>query len=445
MFSPDRWVEMMIKHVATLLISLVMVLSFSAGAIALDYTVSPMVGAYLFENNLQWKNGAVYSLGLGANLDEHWSIEGSGDYVETERSGSSAKYDFYSGRIGGLYHFTPLGNVTPYLMAGIGALRVDHNDDGQITYGAGTKLGVADNLALRFEGRHVIGIDMDKDDVHGTYNHFVFTAGLAYTFGGTASPPAERLGHEEAPQGGEPVAAEQQHEPLPEPEKVAPEAVTTLADQDEDGVTDIIDRCPSTPKGIPVDEEGCPQSVKFVDTDGDGVSDALDACPNTPESSVVDLRGCSEISISDTDGDGVFDDLDKCPGTEHGIPVDSAGCPELSVELKIGGLVIEFATASAGISEEADRELELLAAKVNSTERGRLIVEGHTDNVGRDSDNFTLSQKRAESIRLKLINDYGVDAGRVIAKGYGPSKPVADNDTQEGRQQNRRVVVRYEP
>ena len=75
--------------------------------------------------------------------------------------------------------------------------------------------------------------------------------------------------------------------------------------------------------------------------------------------------------------------------------------------------------------------------KVNPDIR-HLAIEGHTDNRGSDQLNEKLSNDRANAV-MKYISDHGIDAGRLSAKGYGPKRPIADNNTDEGRQQNRRV------
>lgn len=89
-------------------------------------------------------------------------------------------------------------------------------------------------------------------------------------------------------------------------------------DTDFDGVPDRDDLCPNTPRGVIVDETGCP-----IDSDGDGVPDGLDACPNTPDGAMVDERGCP----LDSDNDGVYDGIDQCPNTPAGVQVDETGCP----------------------------------------------------------------------------------------------------------------------
>ena len=75
--------------------------------------------------------------------------------------------------------------------------------------------------------------------------------------------------------------------------------------------------------------------------------------------------------------------------------------------------------------------------KVNVDIR-HLAIEGHTDNRGSDQLNEKLSNDRANAV-MKYISDHGIDPGRLSAKGYGPKRPIADNNTNDGRQRNRRV------
>ena len=68
-------------------------------------------------------------------------------------------------------------------------------------------------------------------------------------------------------------------------------------------------------------------------------------------------------------------------------------------------------------------------------------IEGHTDNVGSEAYNLDLSKRRAESVKNYLVENLGIDPARLSAAGYGFSRPIADNNTREGRAQNRRVVA----
>lgn len=240
-----------------------------------------------------------------------------------------------------------------------------------------------------------------------------------------------------------------------------------VGDSDDDGVTDDKDDCPDTPKGAKVDSHGCP-----MDSDGDGVYDGLDRCPDTPKGVVVDARGCPK----DTDGDGVFDGIDQCPDTPRGVSVDSHGCPvdedgdgvlnpqdkcphtpkgvkvdatgcpeakplfqEEKEELILEGVNFEFnsATLTAASSDVLDRVAESMVAWPDV----RVEVGGHTDTVGTAEYNMDLSQRRADAVKAYLVSK-GVAADHMETHGYGFDKPVATNDTAEGRAKNRRVELK---
>jgi outer membrane protein OmpA-like peptidoglycan-associated protein len=100
-----------------------------------------------------------------------------------------------------------------------------------------------------------------------------------------------------------------------------------------------------------------------------------------------------------------------------------------------------FETASAELLPASTVELDRLVTLLKSAPDLRVELSGHTDNVGADADNLKLSQARAESVRAYVI-DAGIDAGRLEAKGYGETQPVADNDTDSGRAKNRRTEVK---
>lgn len=142
----------------------------------------------------------------------------------------------------------------------------------------------------------------------------------------------------------------------------------------------------------------------------------------------------------DSDGDGVLDSKDQCPDTPKTHKVDAVGCSlklteTVSIELKI-----TFDTAKAIIKPEFEGEVSKLATFMNQYADTVVTVEGHTDSQGSDAYNQKLSQSRADSVKASLITKYGIGADRVKAIGYGEAKPVANNATAPGREQNRRVV-----
>jgi OOP family OmpA-OmpF porin len=214
------------------------------------------------------------------------------------------------------------------------------------------------------------------------------------------------------------------------PRGVEVDAVGCPLDSYGDGVPDYLDKCPGTPKGVAVDASGCP-----LDSDGDGVVDAKDLCPNTPKGMKVDANGCP-----DTDGDGVPDNLDKCPNTPKGVVVDATGCQPEGFHLK-GDIL--FDTNKWNLKPEGQALLDKAAAFLVQNPQ-KIEVQGYTDSTGSAKLNATLSQRRADSVRSYLVAR-GVPESSLLAMGYGPSNPIASNDTREGRAQNRRVELKMAP
>lgn len=179
-----------------------------------------------------------------------------------------------------------------------------------------------------------------------------------------------------------------------------------------------------------------PEQCPDLDDDGDGVLNKDDACPTV--SGLAELKGCP---AKDTDGDRVPDHLDKCP-TEPG-PADNEGCPRAVVQPKKVELreKVQFDSGNATIKPESGPLLDEIAKVMNEhPEITGVVIEGHTDSTGSATLNTRLSQGRAESV-MKALVDRGVDKARLSAKGFGPTRPIASNDTPEGREANRRVEV----
>ncbi|MCQ2339402.1 MAG: DUF5723 family protein [Paludibacteraceae bacterium] len=271
---------------------------------------------------------------------------------------------------------------------------------------------------------------------------------------------------------------------------------TNKQDEDKDGVWNKLDMCPHTPLGVRVDKVGCPldtdkdgvpdyldkcldtklEAVAFVDflgcdkdTDMDGVPDYLDKCPDTKLEAVafVDSLGCDK----DTDKDGVPDYLDKCPDTKPEAvafvdslgcdkdtdkdsvpdyldecptvpgPAENKGCPVIQKEIRnllqkaMQG--IQFETDNAIIKPVSFSILNKIAVIFIDHPEYVVEIQGHTDNIGKVQLNKTLSQKRADAV-LKYLQDAGVK-NQMTAVGFGSERPIATNDTKEGRTLNRRV------
>jgi OmpA-OmpF porin, OOP family len=222
-----------------------------------------------------------------------------------------------------------------------------------------------------------------------------------------------------------------------------------VMDSDGDGVPDDVDECPGTPAGAIVDARGCE-----LDSDGDGVPDRIDQCPDTPIGQAVDEVGCP--LTNDGDGDGVLDDVDECPNTPAGAKVLANGCslvddcrtPGPGEQVDANGCAIGFVLKGVKFEFNADRLtrraqeiLDQVAETLLAYPDVRVEIGGHTDSLGRDAYNLALSERRARSARQYLIGR-GVDAGRMTAVGYGEARPIADNETPEGQEENRRVELK---
>ena len=248
--------------------------------------------------------------------------------------------------------------------------------------------------------------------------------------------------------------------PWTEPEVVVV-APPVDKDTDGDGIFDSRDKCPTVPgvakyEGCPVpdtdgdgifdDKDKCPEVVGYPELDGcpypdrdkDGVTDNKDRCPDEPGSTKND--GCP---ITDRDNDGVPDDTDRCPD-EPG-PASNQGCPEIKEEVleKTAAIAknIYFDFGSARLQKRSLAPLDELVEILKENPSYKLTIESHTDNVGTNESNQKLSDNRSSAVMSYLVKK-GIDASRLTASGYGEEKPVASNDTANGRTLNRRSELK---
>lgn len=144
--------------------------------------------------------------------------------------------------------------------------------------------------------------------------------------------------------------------------------------------------------------------------------------------------------LADSDGDGVVDGVDQCPNTLSGLDVDAVGCVDSgqSQSVVLKGVTFEFNSSrlTANARDILIRASEALKGQPDL----KVELAGHTDSVGAARYNKALSQTRADAVRAYLI-DQGVRAEQVKATGYGESQPLMSNETEEGRERNRRVEL----
>ena len=206
-------------------------------------------------------------------------------------------------------------------------------------------------------------------------------------------------------------------------------------DHDRDGIPNADDKCvdQAEDKDGFEDDDGCPD----LDNDGDGVKDADDKCPL--EKGVKENGGCPD---TDRDGDTVVDRLDNCP--DEAGAVDNAGCKKKQL-VRLSAEKIEildkvfFKTGKDVIDGKSFGLLDNIATVLGAHPEIKLVrVEGHTDDVGDDAKNKDLSDRRAKAV-VKYLVGKGVTEARLNGIGFGEEKPIADNATDEGKAQNRRV------
>jgi len=244
----------------------------------------------------------------------------------------------------------------------------------------------------------------------------------------------------------------------PEPAVIAP---PVDKDTDGDGIFDSRDKCPTVPgvakyEGCPVpdtdgdgildDKDKCPEMAGYPELDGcpypdrdkDGVTDNKDRCPDEPGSTKND--GCP---ITDRDNDGVPDATDRCPD-EPG-PVSNQGCPEIKQEVmqKTAAIAksIYFDLNSAKLQRKSYGPLDELVQILKDNPSYKLAIESHTDNSGTNEYNQKLSDNRSATVMNYLVRK-GIDATRLTAFGYGEEKPVATNNTKQGKALNRRSELK---
>lgn len=299
------------------------------------------------------------------------------------------------------------------------------------------KLGInfwfSDNVALTVESKYKHAFEPDM----GT--HFQHAAGVKFMFGGVDTdgdgiydkddecPETPGLPEFNGCPDTDGDGIEDRQDACPE-EAGLPE-FDGCPDTDGDGVPDNEDDCPEE-AGLP-ELNGCP------DADGDGVPDNEDDCPE--EAGPEENNGCP---FEDRDNDGVLDKDDECPDTPG--TVENNGCPEPTAEviseLNEYSKTVLFDLNKATIRPESEDALQSIADMMEEYDNTIFHIEGHTDSTGSAEYNETLSRERAASVK-EWLQEAGIPANRLTSEGYGEERPIADNNTAQGRQDNRRVEI----
>lgn len=365
---------------------------------------------FFYPPNMTWGVDLGYSRQLNSSLNLHVPIrlgiidayhpdtllDASGNITYLDSESRLYPSEFFAGldatlryKFSNGYILSETAAFQPYVFAGIGGMFMSEREspiDVQIPVGIGTDIRINEAFAVQLQYEYRQSLLVQK-------NNLVLTAGFNWAFG------------------------KQKEKPEPEP-----------SDRDNDGIPDEKDECPDEP-GLAV-FAGCP------DSDGDGIKDKEDDCPMA--AGPMETGGCP-----DSDNDGLIDKEDDCPN-EPG-PISNQGCPEVEEVqpndldiLKQAMRDVRFETGKAKLLESSNAVLDKVAEVMQRYPDYNLRIHGYTDNVGSRSANLVLSKERAKACYDYLLSK-GVAAERLSHDGFGESNFIGDNDTTEGRAENRRV------
>ena len=343
-------------------------------------------------------------------------VDGSLNKIKKGFNGVSQDESFWNANLQVKYALrrlftTESGWFDPYLKLGGGYTSYKseyaEKDGGvKLLAGGGINFWFTDHLGLNVQTGYNHGFQKDGTD------YFQHSAGIVIKFG----------------------AKDTDKDGIPDkddacPDVAGPKEFNGCPDTDGDGIPDKDDACPDI-AGLK-EFNGCP------DTDGDGVPDKDDKCPDV--AGPAENGGCP---WPDTDGDGVLDKDDQC--VNEAGPASNNGCPEPNDDdqkrLNQYAKTILFDTGKATIKFQSAEVLNQIINVLKKFPKSRFRIEGYTDSVGKKQKNITLSQNRADAVKIYLIQG-GIDQSRLESIGYGPEKPIASNKTKKGRELNRRVEI----
>ena len=391
--------------------------------------ITPELNYHFFDNDRLYKGQKIKdSFEGGLSVEKLFGNFGVGGYIgygKADIKDINKSKSFLDTAIFGSYHFFKEGNLLPYLSIGLSNSKLSGKSLTGLYGDLGFKFMFAENLGFKAGVRDIY--------LWKGRNDYITYLGITYAIVGDKDSDGDGV-------------FDRKDACSNTPKGVKVDSLGCPIDTDNDGIFDYMDECPDTLKGVKVDSVGCP-----LDTDNDGVPDYRDKCPNTPLNTKVDKNGCKikkvikkviptkpvkpVVKAVDSDKDGVPDDIDRCPNTPRGFKVDEVGCFK---EVK---LEVHFPFDSWEVPPKYYSNIGKFAKFLKEHPQIKVEIQGHTDSTGSEKYNLTLSQKRAEAVRNILIKNYNISPDRVVAKGYGESKPIASNKTKEGRAKNRRVVA----
>jgi outer membrane protein OmpA-like peptidoglycan-associated protein len=387
------------------------------------------------------KTGLDLGLRAGFYPLSFLGAEGELGVIPTKTDASEDSATIWTYRLSAVVQY-PEYRLVPFVLVGAGGMNLRSNRSGlgkdsdpELHFGVGAKFAINQYISARFDFRDNL---MQENRLNPTVEdgnlvqNIELLLGVSFTLGRTEAERAP------APVDSDGDGFFDPQDACPAQPGVAPNgcpAPVAPVDSDKDGIPDATDPCPTEAEdgAQPTPNDGCPNK----DADGDGVLLPDDKCP-TEKGAPPD--GC----VHDKDADGILDEADKCPEqpeTKNGFE-DADGCPdELPKEVaRFSGVIkgIQFDFGKATIRKESNKLLDDAVKVLQQYPDLRIAITGHTDNVGEPGKNLELSQQRAAAVKEYFVGK-GVDAGRIETRGAGAAEPIADNGTDQGRQQNRRI------
>jgi outer membrane protein OmpA-like peptidoglycan-associated protein len=233
-------------------------------------------------------------------------------------------------------------------------------------------------------------------------------------------------------------------------------------DTDGDGISDgdEVIKYATNPTIIDSDHDGLDDFAEIMkyhtnpnlyDTDGDGLSDGAEVLTYHTDPLKVDtdndgLSDGDEITkyhtnplLADTDNGGINDGAEVAAGTNPNDASDDYLLkPKQQVLTEIALEGIKFKSGSAQILPSSEDVLNKVVKILSDNPTVNVEIQGHTDNTGTPEKNMNLSTERAQSVKKYLVSN-GIADCRLTTRGFGANQPVASNDTEEGKQKNRRI------
>lgn len=348
-----------------------------------ETTLNLGTGIMVFDGDRNLDDGTIGSVGLEYGFTDNFAAEFSYLQTSPDLDSGGGHVDVREIRLDGLYYFLSEGRWLPYAAIGVGTGKFAYDagsfTENQVNLGGGVRFIANEILSFRVDLRGIHGDEDDDTDV-------ALTVGMSWAFG-----DGNAVGNKSRSSTRPPVRQQ-----APVEKSVVKKAVVE-----------------------PVVQQTVKQAVKQARV----------------------LKATTVAVLLDSDVDGVIDTKDQCPNTAKDVKVNGTGCKVKTVTVETIELDIKFPTNSSDVRAEYTPELKKVADFLNKHADLVVDIEGHSDSRGKASYNKWLSQRRATSVKTAIVNQFSIDAKRVNAIGYGEEKPVASNDTADGRQKNRRVIA----